>query len=611
MAISDIIVIALIALFGVIGVLIAVKRSLLSLGAFVVAFVIAFFLANVVAEALLSIDGVRSFVIGNSGWSLYTWIYGGLSGALEAHYPIDMATYEMVSGGTPTALGTSFFAPIIAIIKDYSYSAQFTADQGLALYMAFVMFSGIVGVGLFVVIRVILVVVETMIKAFIRDKDDNGKIPGPARAFGLIAGMVKGFAVSISLLILVSTLGGVLFLNLTSDNESPKSIGSDIESSVITKHVTGWGFAARDALFLPNFDMYGRIVEASGLTVKEEHVDSGKGLIAHDLEMYNYFRNLNYYNGDPYTKNADGYGVEPDNVSEYRFEYKRYKEVYFGNVVRAILEYNDAAADKIKEAGTLVDLGMPANKVQTYLEFIHGSTVSINGIWRGSNGGNNSIYVMLENYRNTLERNKMAESEAVINDVNNELISQHKKIIDEFARLQDQYNNISEFFGALDIMSLLPEHAYQIPLTGYVPPPHECDDVCTECGGCLTDCEEPECSEKCEGHDPHVCEDVCTECGGCLTDCEEPECSEKCEGHDPHVCEDVCTECGGCLTDCEEPECSEKCEGHEEDPDPEDPDNPDNPDNPDDPDNPDNPDDPEDEGGEEGGDNGQDETPEE
>ena len=120
------------------------------------------------------------------------------------------------------------------------------------------------------------------------------------------------------------------------------------------------------------------------------------------------------------------------------------------------------------------------------------------------------------------------------------------------------------------------------------PTPHGCEHVCDVCGNCTTDCEEPECAEKCPGHgtpnpdpdpDPdHECEHVCDECGKCQSECEEDECAEKCPGHgntdpdpDPdHKCEHVCDECGKCQSECEEPECEEKCEcegkgGDEED----------------------------------------------
>ena len=95
--------------------------------------------------------------------------------------------------------------------------------------------------------------------------------------------------------------------------------------------------------------------------------------------------------------------------------------------------------------------------------------------------------------------------------------------------------------------------------------PHECESLCTECGGCLnTECQDSACAEKCEGHiPPHKCESLCEECDGCLdAECRDFACAEKCEGHiPPHECESLCPECGGCIdTDfCTYEGCATKC----------------------------------------------------
>ena len=68
MSIADIVIISLVAFFAVIGVLKGVQKSALSTCAFLVAFLLAFFLSKVVAEALLGVDGISKFVIGNEGW---------------------------------------------------------------------------------------------------------------------------------------------------------------------------------------------------------------------------------------------------------------------------------------------------------------------------------------------------------------------------------------------------------------------------------------------------------------------------------------------------------------------------------------------------------------
>lgn len=64
---------------------------------------------------------------------------------------------------------------------------------------------------------------------------------------------------------------------------------------------------------------------------------------------------------------------------------------------------------------------------------------------------------------------------------------------------------------------------------------HKCQDVCPECDGCLTECADPECANKCPGHEStssHECNDECSECGLCLTDCDDEACSDKCQGHE-------------------------------------------------------------------------------
>lgn len=68
---------------------------------------------------------------------------------------------------------------------------------------------------------------------------------------------------------------------------------------------------------------------------------------------------------------------------------------------------------------------------------------------------------------------------------------------------------------------------------------HKCQHVCDKCGGCLTDCEDENCSGKCPGHDspiePHYCRHACDICGKCQNpSCKDPVCAEKCTGeHEP------------------------------------------------------------------------------
>ncbi len=91
--------------------------------------------------------------------------------------------------------------------------------------------------------------------------------------------------------------------------------------------------------------------------------------------------------------------------------------------------------------------------------------------------------------------------------------------------------------------------------------PHDCENVCAECGKCTNaDCTEKTCADKCGGH--HKCESVCEECNKCTdTTCNEYACTDKCGGH--HECESVCEECNKCTdATCPEYACTDKCGGH-------------------------------------------------
>lgn len=98
---------------------------------------------------------------------------------------------------------------------------------------------------------------------------------------------------------------------------------------------------------------------------------------------------------------------------------------------------------------------------------------------------------------------------------------------------------------------------------------HTCEHVCEVCGKCTSDCTDPVCADKCEGHEvvTHECGHVCPTCGKCLDEtCTDSVCADKCEGHEAaHECGHVCPECGKCTDEaCTDPVCADKCEGHEQ-----------------------------------------------
>ena len=109
---------------------------------------------------------------------------------------------------------------------------------------------------------------------------------------------------------------------------------------------------------------------------------------------------------------------------------------------------------------------------------------------------------------------------------------------------------------------------------GHTPAAHECNHVCPTCKKCTdTNCKDDACKDKCQGHTPvaHECKHVCETCGKCTDkECKDPACASKCQGHEPpvveHECKHVCETCGKCTDTCTDPACEEKCEGHEDEP---------------------------------------------
>ncbi|MDE6402028.1 MAG: CvpA family protein, partial [Clostridiales bacterium] len=190
----DISIIALVVLLGLFGVLKGFKKSLLSLGAFLIAFLLAFFLANVIAEALLGIEGVKTFVVGNgfdekADFSLANWIY-----------------HSMGEGNYSPFLLENFYKPVLEII-DKANLVGVDAAQGSAIYLAFLMFSAICGVGIFIIARFLLVIVTVIVKSYI------GKKKSPlSRLSGFVIGAARGALWAFAITLVFSGFGGLAFV---------------------------------------------------------------------------------------------------------------------------------------------------------------------------------------------------------------------------------------------------------------------------------------------------------------------------------------------------------------------------------------------------------------
>lgn len=434
MSIADIIIISLVALFAVIGVLKGVQKSALSTGAFLVAFVLAFFLSKVVAEALLGVDGIRKFVIGTEGWSLYTWIYGGV---------------ESINVGSTDFISKNFLEPIINIISKYpGYTDAFTVNNGLALYLAFMTFSAVVGVGIFFVARLLLMIVTMIIKSFIPKRKSAVN-----RLFGFVVGAVRGAVWSLAFTLLFSVVAGFSFLGFVGDFQK------EYETSVVAKHVNTIAYSIKNKFYLPDEDMYMRLVEQSGLVVIEGDDDDDDKLVGSKADIYVNLYNLNYSEA-PYSIDDKGNITVAEDAESKKINTQLFKDTGFAAAIDAIMAYNEAAAESIKN-GSIDALGN--SELHTYLDVIQDGDTSIFNIMymNGSTvNGQPLVATKLVNYQTQIERAKLLSDESSVDDANRTLIGMYDEIMADFDKLLEQYRSIAPSFGELTVE--LPVEAVQV-----------------------------------------------------------------------------------------------------------------------------------------------------
>ncbi len=408
----DIVIIALLVLFAGFGVLKGVQKSALSLGAFLLAFVIAFFLAKPVAEAFLGIGGVRSFVMGTEGWSLYTW----LRGSVDA---IEPSVYVQ----------EHFYQPVIDIISQFpGYTESFTIEQGKALYLAFTLFAAIVGVGLYIVARLLLSIATMIIKSFIGKRKSAIN-----RLCGFFVGAVRGLLWSLALTLVFSMIGGFTFVPFIN------TVQTEYESAVVANYVNDWAYTLKNKMFLPNADMFARVVEKSGMAVPpEEETPEEFELVGQELDLYVDFISLNY-NQDVCSV-EDGKPVFVENYEQFALKPADYAATGFDGAIKAIMDYNAAAAETIKSGGIAT---LDTATLKTYLTVVQDGTNSIYD-------GMNEVLQMLYNYNVKIAEDKELVSQEEIEKANIDLKTRYDAIVEKFEGLKTSYSALASF-GTLEL----------------------------------------------------------------------------------------------------------------------------------------------------------------
>ncbi len=402
----DIVIIAFVVLLAGLGVLKGVKKSSVALVAFAVAFVIAFFLSNVVAEAMLNIEGVKRFVLGGEGFSLYTWLYKSIGSSEPSEFLVE-----------------NFYRPVLDVIGGYAgYTPEFTIAQGQALYLAFTVFSAIVGVGLFLVARLLLTIVTVIIKSYIGRKKS-----GLSRLFGFFVGAIRGAAWAMAITIVFSAVGGFSFVGAFDKVES------EYEKSVIGKYVNQYSYAVKNKLFLPDADMYARIVDKSGFAVKGGDETPPADVTGTRLDIYISLMNFNC-TGDKYSKDAQDKLTVNEEVAELNPAVD-FGDSGYAELITSIMNYNTNAATGIWNRTLLAD-DISAAELGNYMNIIQSGNDSIYNAW-------NDIITDLRNYEFKIDDSRGITNEDVIRSVNADLKTLYDSINGKLDSLSAKYASLS------------------------------------------------------------------------------------------------------------------------------------------------------------------------
>ncbi|MDE6201776.1 MAG: hypothetical protein K2M47_07905 [Clostridiales bacterium] len=419
----DVALLAVVVLVGLLGVLKGAKKSALSLGAFLIAFLLAFFLSTVIAEALLGIDGVKDFVLGNgvdakAQWSLAKFIYSGWK------VPDDKSF-----------LFANFYKPMNDVIKNATTAIPSTgidvAQAGFAIYGAFVLFSAICGVGIFIVVRLLLIIVTVIIKSYIGKKKTV-----MSRLVGFLIGAVRGAMWVFAFTLVFSCFAGYTFV------PGIESIQNEYgDKAVMCNYVNDWAYGLRNKLFLPNKETYGRLVE---MVYKKTSTDNSNAekLAGDELKLFINVSNLGY-DGAPWSiDNHKRKFTEPDNTTIKLRVSSEFESTGFDAVVQAILDYNNSIAAKIDGKKT----GLTSQQFTTYDQIVAGA-------------GMDNIDERMDDLWHAMRKYEYDYSQPLAEDeeatVRNSTLSQDYNAIKSLIlNIQSKYEPFAEVFGAFPEIEL-------------------------------------------------------------------------------------------------------------------------------------------------------------
>ena len=213
---ADIVLFGFIGLFAVFGFVSGFRKSLVSLVGFTLSLIVAVITARLTTRALVSVDFLGNIVAGQDGWSIYGVIYGFLVPQLDT-VSVAQMSQAYASGGegavaalfqTPELnLSWIFMAVTYPLVSSAATNPAFlssnlgTARELFALELSYGVAIFIVGVLLFMAVRIIIACICLALRTKSRKKNPLGRVVGAG--FGAARGMLYAIVI-LSLLTFLS-----------------------------------------------------------------------------------------------------------------------------------------------------------------------------------------------------------------------------------------------------------------------------------------------------------------------------------------------------------------------------------------------------------------------
>ena len=272
MSIADIVIIVLVVLMALIGLWKGFFKSLVTFCGWFVSILVSMLIARVVAEALLDVPALGNFVAGSEGFSLFGFFKGMLPEELLALE--SSATEAQIRTALGDGVVAAIVSPFIGVLTNTTISASaLSVGEGIALAMAGGLFEVMVGVALFIVIRIIMTLLVLFLKSLINPDKKKGALE---RLGGFLLGAARGVLFSCVLLLIVGFMTPFNFMG---------QITADIDQSVLARPIATQVYALSGKI-TSNENYYNKLLRMTGLREEEPDDPAGEDTSAEDVTNF-------------------------------------------------------------------------------------------------------------------------------------------------------------------------------------------------------------------------------------------------------------------------------------------------------------------------------------